>query len=71
VVAQAGVAIPGRACPAELVVHRIDLHVAHRREGAGAWLQDGRRPALYGELVSPTLDSGQEKGGSSARASGG
>jgi len=55
VVAQAGVAIPGRACPAELVVHRIDLHVAHRREGAAAWLEDGRRPALYGELVSLTL----------------
>jgi predicted amidohydrolase len=54
VVAQAAVAIPGCASAAELVVHRIDLHVALRREGAGAWLEDGRRPALYGELVSPT-----------------
>jgi predicted amidohydrolase len=54
VVAHAGAAIPGCASAAELVVHRIDLHVALRREGAGAWLEDGRRPALYGELVSPT-----------------
>ena len=55
VVAQAGVAVPGCASAAELVVHRIDLHVAHRREGAAAWLEDGRRPALYGELVSLTV----------------
>jgi predicted amidohydrolase len=53
VVAQASVALPGCASPAELLVHRIDLHLAHRREGAGALLEDERRPALYGELVSP------------------
>ena len=40
---------PGK--PAELVVHRIDLHLAHRHEGVGALLEDGRRPALYTELV--------------------
>jgi hypothetical protein len=34
-------------------VHRIDLHLAHRREGAGALLEDERRPALYGELIAP------------------
>ena len=44
VVAQAGVAIPGCASSAELVVHRIDLHLAHRREGAGA-LVGGRAPS--------------------------
>jgi predicted amidohydrolase len=53
VVAQASVALPGCASPAELLVYRIDLHLAHRREGAGALLEDARRPALYGELVSP------------------
>ena len=51
VVASASPAVPGRPSPAELVVHRIDLHLAHRREGVGALLEDGRRPALYGELV--------------------
>ena len=51
VVAAAPTAVPGRPCPAELVVHRIDLHLAHRHEGVGALLEDERRPALYGELV--------------------
>lgn len=51
VVAQASVAVPGCASPAELLVYRIDLHLAHRREGTGALLEDQRRPALYGELV--------------------
>jgi predicted amidohydrolase len=53
VVAQASAALPGCASPAELVVHRIDLHLAHRREGASALLEDQRRPGLYGELVAP------------------
>jgi predicted amidohydrolase len=52
VVAQASAAVPGCASPAELLVHRIDLHIAHRGEGAGALLEGARRPALYGELVS-------------------
>jgi predicted amidohydrolase len=51
VVAQASVAVPGCASPAELLVHRIDLHLAHRHEGAGALLEDQRRPELYGELT--------------------
>jgi predicted amidohydrolase len=53
VVAAAGVALPGCASPAELLVHRIDLHLAHRREGIGALLEEGRQPALYSELVDP------------------
>lgn len=51
VVAAAHTAVPGRPSPAELVVHRIDLHLAHLHEGIGALLEDERRPALYGELV--------------------
>ncbi len=51
VVASATSAVPGRPSPAELVVHRIDLHLALRREGEGALLEDGRRPDLYAELV--------------------
>jgi predicted amidohydrolase len=51
VVATAQTAVPGRPSPAELVVHRIDLHLAHLREGVGALLEEERRPALYGELV--------------------
>ena len=51
VVATAPTAVPGRPSPAELVVHRIDLHLAHLREGVGALLEDERRPTLYGELV--------------------
>jgi predicted amidohydrolase len=51
VVAAARTAVPGRPSPAELVVHRIDLHLAHRREGVGGLLEDERRPTLYGELV--------------------
>jgi predicted amidohydrolase len=51
VVAAAQTAVPGRPSPAELVVHRIDLQLAHLREGVGALLEEERRPALYGELV--------------------
>ena len=51
VVAAATSAVPGRPSPAELVVHRIDLHLAVRREGEAALLEDERRPDLYGELV--------------------
>jgi predicted amidohydrolase len=58
VVASASAAVPGRPCPAELVVHRIDLHLAHRREGVGALLEEGRQPSLYGELVDRVGVSG-------------
>ncbi len=51
VVAQASGAVPGRASPAELLVHRIDLQLAYRREGVGALLEDERHPDLYTELV--------------------
>ena len=51
VVVQASGAVPGRVSPAELLVHRIDLHLAYRREGVCALLEDERRPDLYAELV--------------------
>lgn len=51
VVAGAPAAVPGRPSPAELVVHRIDLQLAHRHEGVGALLEDERRPSLYGEVL--------------------
>ena len=31
-------------------MHRIDLHLAYKREGLAALLEDERRPALYGGL---------------------
>jgi predicted amidohydrolase len=51
VVAGATSAVPGRPSPAELVVHRIDLHLAYQRDSVGALLEDGRQPELYAELV--------------------
>jgi predicted amidohydrolase len=51
VVAEASAAVPGGASAAELLVPRIDLHLAHRMEGVGALLDDERRPSLYAELV--------------------
>jgi predicted amidohydrolase len=51
VVEQASAAVPGRASPAELLVHRIDLHLAHAREGLSALLEDERRPALYADTA--------------------
>ncbi len=58
VVATASEAVPGRSSPAELVVHRIDLHLAHLRNDAGAALEDERRPELYTELVERVTVSG-------------
>ena len=58
VVAQASSAVPGRACPAELLVHRIDLQLAHRRDEVSAPLEDERRPGLYAELVQPVPAGG-------------
>jgi predicted amidohydrolase len=47
VVAQGSAAVPGCASPAELLVHRIDLHLAHEREGLASLLEGERRPDLY------------------------
>jgi predicted amidohydrolase len=55
VVAEASPAVPGRPSPAELLVHRIDLHLAYRREGVAALLEDERHPHLYGDLVRPVV----------------
>ena len=52
VVAEASAAVPGCASPAEFLVHRIDLHLAHRHEGVGALLEDERRPELYGDRLA-------------------
>ena len=51
VVAQAASAVPGRGCPAELLVHRIDMQLAQRRDPVSAPTEDQRRPDLYAELV--------------------
>ena len=51
VVAQAASAVPGRGCPAELLVHRIDLQLPQRRDPVSAPTEDQRRPDLYAELV--------------------
>ncbi len=53
VVAQASTAVPGCASPAELLVHRIDLHLAKARERLSAFLEGERRPELYAELSEP------------------
>jgi predicted amidohydrolase len=58
VVAGATSAVPGRPSPAELLVHRIDLHLAYRREGVGALLEDERHPELYADLVRPAVATG-------------
>jgi predicted amidohydrolase len=51
VVAQASAAVPGCASPAELLVHRMDLHLAEEGEGISTLLEDERRPDLYTELT--------------------
>jgi predicted amidohydrolase len=58
VVASATAAVPGRPSPAELLVHRIDLHLAYRREGVGALLEEERHPDLYADLVRPAVPAG-------------
>ena len=47
VVAEATRAVPGFSHPPELLVQRIDLQLAYRRDGIAALLEEGRRPALY------------------------
>ncbi len=49
--AEATRAVPGSASRAELLVHRIDLHIAYRREGISGLLEDGRQPDLYVDRV--------------------
>ena len=58
VVAGATSDVPGRPSPAELLVHRIDLHLAYRREGVGALLENERHPELYADLVRPVVAAG-------------
>jgi predicted amidohydrolase len=47
VVAEATRAVPGCAHPPELLVQRIDLHLAYQKDGIGTLLMEGRRPQLY------------------------
>jgi predicted amidohydrolase len=47
VVAEASRAVPGRTNPPELLIHRVDLHLAHQHDGIGALLECDRRPELY------------------------
>jgi predicted amidohydrolase len=56
VVAEASAAVPGCASPAELLVHRIDLHLAHEREGLATLLEDERRADLYVDLYADITD---------------
>jgi hypothetical protein len=43
--------VPGSSSRAELLVHRIDLHLAYEREGISGLLEDERRPDLYFDRV--------------------
>jgi predicted amidohydrolase len=54
VVAEASRAVPGNTSRTELLVHRIDLHLAHQRDGLCSLLEDERRPDLYMEDRSMT-----------------
>ena len=47
VVAEAHRAVPGSSSRAELLVHRIDLHIAYAREGLASLLEDERHPEIY------------------------
>ena len=57
IVAPTGTVVAG-ATSAELLVHRIDLHLAYRREGVGALLENERHPELYADLVRPVVAAG-------------
>jgi predicted amidohydrolase len=52
VVAEAARAVPGCTSRAELLVHRIDLHLAHQRDGLCALLEDERHAHLYFDQAS-------------------
>jgi predicted amidohydrolase len=60
VVAAASEAVPGRAAPAELLVHRLDLQLARRSDGFAALVEAGRRPELYAD--GPGSGAGQPLG---------
>ncbi len=47
VVAEATRAAPGCTHAPELLVQRIDLQLAYRKDGLGMLLEEGRRPSLY------------------------
>jgi predicted amidohydrolase len=47
VVAEATRAVPGCTHHPELLVQRIDLHLAYQKDGIGTLLEEGRRPQLY------------------------
>ena len=47
VVVEATRAVPGGSHPPELLVQRIDLHLAYQKDGIGTLLEEGRRPQLY------------------------
>ena len=51
VVAEASRRRAGSSSRAELLVHRIDLHIAYAREGISGLLEDERRPELYFDRV--------------------
>jgi predicted amidohydrolase len=51
VVAEASRAVPGSLSRAELLVHRIDLHIAYEREGISGLLEDERHPDLYFDRI--------------------
>ena len=51
VVAEASRAVPGSLSRAELLVHRIDLHIAYEREGISGLLEDERHPDLYYDRI--------------------
>ena len=44
-------ATPGSSSRAELLVHRIDLHIAYAHEGISGLLKDERHPELYFDCV--------------------
>jgi hypothetical protein len=52
VVPEASRAVPGSVSRAELLVHRIDLHIAYEREGLSGLLEDERHPDLYFDRVA-------------------
>jgi predicted amidohydrolase len=49
VVVEATRAVPGCTHPPELLVQRIDLHLAYQKDGIGTLLEEGRRPQLYAD----------------------
>lgn len=51
VVAEASRAVPGSSSKVELLVHRIDLHLAYAKDGISGLLEEGRHPDLYFDRV--------------------